>query len=357
MSTIGLGYGHGARGFSLWITSVVMVILAGAVVVARLLQRWQKKMIWWDDYLITAALCFSVLLTVTECSAVKYGYGRHHSDLAPEDAIMARKWWFGAQFAYKIALMLAKSSICAMYYRFFKSASKWFRWSCHSMQIFIISSGIAFLFGTAFQCRPIAAFWNPSVKHSCFRDSAWWISYAVVQILIDVLLLALPISRVFRMKISSSERFGFIFLFSLGLFATATSIIRATTIATSASNPDITWGPIPATIWAVIEANTTIIVGCLPLLRPVFMLCFTWSTKAMTSYTTGKDVEAGNRLPRRFTDSYSANHVVDISGRQQGRDVELFNGLHGVHMLSLVEVSSERACSDDGISFRNYEAE
>jgi hypothetical protein len=52
---------------------------------------------------------------------------------------------------------------------------------------------------------------------------------------------------------------------------TFASIYRATTIAASSSDPDPTWGPIPATIWSVIEANAGIVCACLPMLRGPFL--------------------------------------------------------------------------------------
>ena len=55
---------------------------------------------------------------------------------------------------------------------------------------------------------------------------------------------------------------------------TFASIYRATTIAGSASNHDPTYGPIPATIWSVIEANAGIICACLPMLRAPFVRIF-----------------------------------------------------------------------------------
>lgn len=47
----------------------------------------------------------------------------------------------------------------------------------------------------------------------------------------------------------------------------ATTIIRTTTLAASASSKDPTWGIIPATIWSVVEANTGTICACLPTLK------------------------------------------------------------------------------------------
>lgn len=98
------------------------------------------------------------------------------------------------------------------------------------------------------------------------------------------------------------------------------------------------------------------------MLRQTFVVCFKAAKKTVTSYYTSYYNSSGtqadeNRLPRRFTDSYSAHHATEIIARQRSREGDLFEGLNGVHMLSQLEVSSERARSDDAASFRNYEAE
>lgn len=55
---------------------------------------------------------------------------------------------------------------------------------------------------------------------------------------------------------------------------TFSSVFRATTIAASAGDPDPTFGPIPATVWSVVEANTGIICACMPMLRSPFVRLF-----------------------------------------------------------------------------------
>ena len=66
---IGLGSeGSIERGWGLWLTSVISVIIAGLFVGARLAQRFIKSSgLGMDDYMIVAALLSSVLLSVTEC--------------------------------------------------------------------------------------------------------------------------------------------------------------------------------------------------------------------------------------------------------------------------------------------------
>lgn len=57
----GIGTADGTRGFSLWISSVIMVIVAGIFVTVRCVHRMMRNILGTDDYLILASLvCSSV---------------------------------------------------------------------------------------------------------------------------------------------------------------------------------------------------------------------------------------------------------------------------------------------------------
>jgi hypothetical protein len=66
---VGLGtQGPVQRGWGLWLTSVLAVLIAAAFVGARFVQRLVKRSgLGWDDYMIIAALISSGLLSLTEC--------------------------------------------------------------------------------------------------------------------------------------------------------------------------------------------------------------------------------------------------------------------------------------------------
>ncbi|KAL1793061.1 hypothetical protein ACET3X_008043 [Alternaria dauci] len=275
--SVGLGTeGAVERGWGLWLTSVLSVIVAGIFVGARLAQRFVKSSgLGMDDYMIIAALLSSVLLSVTECQAVVYGYGRHWKDLPADSRIIARKWFYGANIVYKVVLMFNKISVVCLYYRIFAITAKSFRVACHLMNAWIAITGLVFTIATVFQCTPIAAFWDKTIPGArCFKNEPWWISYATVQITTDFMLLAMPFRRIMGLSMGRTEKLGVALVFGTGGFVTFASIYRATTIAGSASDPDPTWGPVPATVWSVIEANAGIICACLPMLRAPFVRLF-----------------------------------------------------------------------------------
>ncbi|KAF1929862.1 uncharacterized protein M421DRAFT_37861, partial [Didymella exigua CBS 183.55] len=315
---VGLGTeGPVQRGWGLWLTSVLAVAIAAVFVGARLLQRLVKRSgLGTDDYMIIAALIFSGLLSLTECQAVVYGYGRRWRTLEADTRMIARKWFYGANIVYKVVLMFNKISIASLYYRIFAVSSNSFRVACHVMNAWIVASSLAFIIATIFQCTPISAFWDRSIPgFRCFKNELWWISYATIQISTDFALLLLPIPKIVKLSMGRAEKLGICLIFGTGAFVTFASIYRATTIAASASDPDPTWGPIPATIWSVIEANAGIVCACLPMLRGPFVGLFGPFFGRSRKATTKP-----NRSYHLTWRSDKPHESADVSNRIRGAD-------------------------------------
>lgn len=154
---VGLGTGPDTQGWGLWIVSVVMVILSGIFVAARMTLRLTRDYMGADDWILLASLASTIILSITEIEAVVNGYGARYVTLSQAQAVTARKWFFGAQVAYKVVLAFNKASICVMYFRIFKVSSKAFRTSCYALLAFIVLSNTAFIIGTIFQCSKLKA--------------------------------------------------------------------------------------------------------------------------------------------------------------------------------------------------------
>lgn len=171
---------------------------------------------------------------------------------------------------YKVVITLDKVAILLLYYRIF-NVHRGFRIASHCVNTLIVTSGLAFIIATIFQCTPVSGVWSKGYEQmTCIDSKAFWISYAALNIVTDIILLAMPIRQVSRLQISTLDKVGLSLVFCTGLFFTGTTIARTTTLAASANNKDATWGPIPATVWSVIEPNVGIIAACLPALRRPF---------------------------------------------------------------------------------------
>lgn len=261
------------QGFSLYIVSIVMVIVAGLFIIARLAARLTKNELGWDDYTIFAALVASIGLSLTENMAVTHGYGRHAKSLTHTEITLALKWFYIAQILYKVIVALYRISFLCLYLRIF--IDKTFRLLCKIGITFTALCNIAFILVTIFQCLPVTAIWDKTVKHAtCIDSKAFWFSYAMINIVSDVTILALPIPQILKLHLSWRTKLELIAVFMMGSFVCATTIIRTTTLARSAKAGDPTWTPVPATVWSVVEANTGIICACLPMIKGLVFAIF-----------------------------------------------------------------------------------
>lgn len=77
----------------------------------------------------------------------------------------------------------------------------------------------------------------------------------------------LPIPLIRSLKLRREQKTGFISIFAFGAFVIAASIVRMVELRQSAHTNDPTWGSMIALIWTEVEANTSVIICCLPALR------------------------------------------------------------------------------------------
>ena len=117
---------------------------------------------------------------------------------------------------YKVVITLNKVSILCLYYRMF-SIETWFRYTSYCGIAFIVTSGVAYIVATIFQCTPVSGFWDRSTKPLyCINCEIFWKSYALLNIITDFAILALPISQVVKLRLPRMEKLGLTFIFALG---------------------------------------------------------------------------------------------------------------------------------------------
>ncbi|KAL8723096.1 MAG: hypothetical protein Q9225_000567 [Loekoesia sp. 1 TL-2023] len=90
---------------------------------------------------------------------------------------------------------------------------------------------------------------------------------AVFNVVINVKVMALPITVTVRLQITRKKRIKIDPIFFVGLFATVTLIVRMTTLRTGSKNNDIRWTTSGGAIWSAIEMKISIVCACLFILR------------------------------------------------------------------------------------------
>ncbi|KAK5147205.1 hypothetical protein LTR04_000887 [Oleoguttula sp. CCFEE 6159] len=168
------------RGWKLYVCAVAMVVVAGMFVVARVSTRVAMNGLGMDDYTIVTAL-----------------------------------WFFGAQIMYKIVITFNKLSVLYLYLRIFFDQN--FRRMCYLGIAFTASMGIAYVLATVFQCTPIPAFWNKTIRdRRCINKQAFWTSYSALNIATDLFVLALPIRQIISLHLPRIDKFAVLGVFLLG---------------------------------------------------------------------------------------------------------------------------------------------
>lgn len=192
MGPYGMGFPSDVanNGWRLYILSLVMIVSAGLFVVARLITRASNSQVGWDDLTITVSLFMSIMVSVCMQMAIENGYGMHKEDLATPQLRYALKLFFFAQTSYKISVCFNELSAIFFCLRIF--VSERFRIAAFIIMSIIIAWSIGGVAATILQCILISGAWNKSLHAQCIDSGQFWVAYAVMNILTDVLVLVLP---------------------------------------------------------------------------------------------------------------------------------------------------------------------
>ncbi|KAH7122027.1 hypothetical protein B0J13DRAFT_599213 [Dactylonectria estremocensis] len=300
MGDKGMGFpqdGVDNQGWKLYITSLVMIITAGLFVLARCATRYGMNKLGWDDAAVVVSMLSSIVVSVSMQLAIQNGYGMHKADLTKPELTMALKLFFIAQTPYKVTVCLNKVAAILLYLRLFVTHG--FRIACFVAIGIIVAWSIGGVGATIWQCVPIAGAWNKKLDAVCIDSNKFWVAYAVMNILTDIMVLALPIAPIMKLQMSLRERLLLCCVFLIGGFVTITSILRTTSVQNSLKNKeDITYNFIERGMWTLIEANLGIISACLPVLkRPmgkIFPRVF-GSTKKSSAYNFSADTRGNSK--------------------------------------------------------------
>jgi hypothetical protein len=180
------------------------------------------------------------------------------------------------QIFYKFTINLTKLSILTLYLRIF--TQPWFVRTCWCCFAIVTIYAVASILVTVFQCTPINYFWDhhapPATGSSgslpsphCVSSTAFWLANAVYNISTDVIILVTLPFMIWSLRLPRSQKFGLTFVFGLGIFVFATSVLRMTTLKSGSKARDPLVGTVLSTMWTMIEASIAVVCACLPMCR------------------------------------------------------------------------------------------
>ncbi|KAH8881221.1 hypothetical protein GQ53DRAFT_848384 [Thozetella sp. PMI_491] len=263
------GYPVESRSNEVKLTIIVCCALVFPFVLLRFFARiYITQTLWVDDYVILAASFAQAALAGIEFTSAKMGFGKHYWQIDPADGEVLLRYFWIVQMLYIFIQVFTKIAILLLLGRVFPTRG--FQLIIKIGSALLVLHGVIFFFIDAFQCVPVSSIWDRTITAKrCVDITALGYAGAVFSIVEDLLLLLIPVPWVWGLQMNTRKRIGVLVLFSLGSFATVTSMIRLKYLVKFSRSFDSTWDNVDVVIWSLIEEFAAILCGSLPAVWPL----------------------------------------------------------------------------------------
>jgi hypothetical protein len=116
---------------------------------------------------------------------------------------------------YDIALVSVKLGILAFYYRIF--VVPLFRKIVLATAAFVLAWGIGITVTLALVCRPIAAFWDDTVKGTCLNLATFTYFTNISNLITDIWIFLMPVPVIWHLQLQTKKKLMLCFIFCMGL--------------------------------------------------------------------------------------------------------------------------------------------
>ncbi|TDZ18887.1 Satratoxin biosynthesis SC1 cluster protein 4 [Colletotrichum orbiculare MAFF 240422] len=242
-----------------------------------------------DDYLALFAMATALSYCGLVFRLVPLGAGKHMWDVLAMDYSPAfLLTTLGVTIAHTTSVTFSKLSILAFYLRL--SLEKHFRWTVFGLIAIVTVYTVAYQFVIIFQCQPIQAGWDTSVKGKCIGKLVPMMTLSAAHIVTDIIVLLMPVKAVWALQMARRQKVSIILLFATGIFVCASAIERTILLLPLLESSDYTWDVPPEMIWGFVEINAGLICAAVPALKPFFMryLPFILSSKLRSPQTRSR---------------------------------------------------------------------
>lgn len=177
-----------------------------------------KTEFWLDDWFIIVAFFTAIPSTVMNTQGlVAHGLGRDIWTLEYSMITDFVKFFYIMEIMYFTHVPMLKISILFFYLRIFVGNTV--HRVLYSTLVVNCVFGIVFLFIIAFQCSPISYYWTlwDGEHHgTCLNINAAGWSNAAISIVLDLWMLAIPLSQLSRLNLHWKKKIGIALMFIVG---------------------------------------------------------------------------------------------------------------------------------------------
>jgi len=262
------------RGLQLAGVMITGLVLSLIVITARFYTRLViVRVTGVDDWFALISFVFLIVAFSLLGSSIIYGLGRHAANLEMERTIYAMKLvWMAFQFT-PTAEATGKISVAFLLMRI--TTSKKLKWFFYILIGINIGINIGMMFSILMTCWPVRMLWDPRVQGHCniFQRNVMTYFQGGSAAITDLILAIAPIPLLWNVKTSKKTKWLLCGLLSIGLFTAGAGFTRigfSYQTYSAETQMDPTWGLMDFIIWKCVELSLSVIVGCLPTLRPLF---------------------------------------------------------------------------------------
>ncbi|KAI4284402.1 MAG: hypothetical protein L6R38_001455 [Xanthoria sp. 2 TBL-2021] len=192
--------------------SVCIGLAAIAVLLRFAARRLSKAKVGADDYMVTAALVWAIGQITAGLLTIHFGGAKHAITLT--EPVKFAKAVITVELFYCIAIASVKWSCLLLYRRLFPTRG--FQNILWAVAVFIGLYTAIQGFLVVFQCKPIKAAWDTSIKAECINLSAMSIVTASLNVATDIVTLTLPLPLIWRLQLPRAQRLQVCGIFLLG---------------------------------------------------------------------------------------------------------------------------------------------
>ncbi|ESZ89959.1 hypothetical protein SBOR_9649 [Sclerotinia borealis F-4128] len=317
------------------IVACILTFIATICVVLRFIHRSRTKDYMLDDWAILLSLIFDigVLIGTLLISAPSVsGAGYHITAYTIPELNMYFKLALASNVLYNMLVNASKASILLFYRRIF-SVDRQYLVFMRFMAVIIPLNCLAAVCGLIFSTNPVRAQWNVGMPHSSMNDRLFWTIMAVVNILLDILILGIALVKVWNLHMSWRRKAITSTVFLLGGLCYYHYKHPADYLSIDDTLTE-------AGIWTNVETNLSIICACAPVLYKFF--------RDNNSNERAASNQSSGWRPRKLIGTLvtigSAPAKVKDSGFQDSTDHTIFETdgeTHSMEPLAPIHVRKE----------------
>lgn len=233
-----------------------------------------KRNYGWDDGVIVVALVLSFVSAVFISLAVSAGYGKHFSSLSEAHLIKSTKWFSLSIPICVSSLAVSKISICLFLLRLISKATARpehvFLYSTIAVMAVNAVTMVGYSLG---QCHPVQKQWDQALPGHCHKPVLYnhaTVANGAINAIGDFALALFPTLILKDLKLQLRKKITLACLMGFGIVCGALAVARTILSAKIAHHSDDIYHSVGLGILGKTEEHLSIIVACVPTLKPAF---------------------------------------------------------------------------------------